>query len=134
MEVRRRRPQSRSGPEDWFTGEVWMDEIGWAPKPSRVQVLSVHFAPGARTAWHTHPVGQVLHVTEGEGRVQLQGELVQEIRAGDTVLVEAGEVHWHGASPGSFMTHIAVQEADADGVPTHWGEHVSDEEYLADPV
>jgi quercetin dioxygenase-like cupin family protein len=94
-------------------------------------VLSVHFAPRARTAWHRHPFGQVLHVTEGAGLVQSRGGEPEAIRAGDTVQAGAGEWHWHGAGPGTFMTHLAVQEADENGQTSEWGEHVTDDEYRA---
>jgi len=133
MEVTRERRESGRGPAERFTGEVWMDEVAAALAPSRVRFLSVHFAPGARTAWHTHPVGQVLHVTEGEGRVQRRDGPVELIRTGDTVLIEPGEEHWHGAAPETFMTHIAVHEVDAEGNAADWGEHVTDEEYLTEP-
>ena len=129
MEIRRKRADTRPGPRDWFTGQVWMDEIATPGPPSRVRMLSVHFAPGGRTAWHHHPFGQILHVTEGEGLVQRRGGGREPIRAGDTVQAEAGEWHWHGAGPGTFMTHLAVQEADDDGQTTYWGEHVTDDEY-----
>ena len=89
----------------------------------------MHFTPGARTAWHEHPRGQILHVLEGSGRVQSRGGPVEEIRAGDTVVAEPGEWHWHGAGPGAFMTHLALQEAGDDGAHAHWGDHVSDEDY-----
>ena len=121
MEIRRKRADTRPGPRDWFTGQVWMDEIATPGPPSRVRMLSVHFAPGGRTAWHHHPFGQILHVTEGEGFVQRRGSGREPIRAGDTVQAEAGEWHWHGAGPGTFMTHLAVQEADEDGQTTYWG-------------
>jgi quercetin dioxygenase-like cupin family protein len=135
MEISRTRPESQRGPADWFTGEVWLDAIDpGAPLPSRMRALSVHFSPGARTAWHTHPFGQVLYVVEGVGRAQAEGGPVQEIRAGDTVRFAANESHWHGASPGTFMTHLALQEADDQGVAADWGEQVSDADYLADPV
>jgi quercetin dioxygenase-like cupin family protein len=134
MEIRRTRPESGRGPEEWFTGEVWLDQIGEPlPAPSRMRALSVHFTPGARTAWHRHPLGQLLHVTEGIGRVQSKGGPVEEIRAGDTIRFEPDEEHWHGAAPSHFMTHLALQEADDEGVPAYWGEHVTDEEYLAAP-
>lgn len=133
MEIISEHPESGRGPVEWFTGEVWMDAVATAPPPSRVQVLSVHFAPGARTAWHKHPLGQVLYVTEGEGRAQRKGGPVEAIKAGDAVTFEAGEEHWHGAAPDRFMTHIAIQEADEQGMPVHWGEQVSDEDYLAEP-
>jgi quercetin dioxygenase-like cupin family protein len=129
MEIRRERADTRPGPREWFTGQVWMDEIATAGPPSRVRMLSVHFTPGGRTAWHHHPFGQILHVTEGEGLVQRRGGGREPIRAGDTVQAEAGEWHWHGAGPGTFMTHLAVQEADDDGQTTYWGEHVTDHEY-----
>jgi len=106
-----------------------MDEIAAPAPPARTRVLSVHFAPGARTAWHRHPFGQILHVTEGAGLVQSRDGEAEAIGAGDTVQAAAGEWHWHGAGPGTFMTHLAVQEADADGRTTEWGEHVTDEEY-----
>ena len=101
MEIRRKRADTRPGPRDWFTGQVWMDEIATPGPPSpRVRMLSVHFAPGGRTAWHHHPFGQILHVTEGEGLVQRRGGGREPIRAGDTVQAEAGEWHWHGGGPG----------------------------------
>lgn len=127
------RPSTQPGPADWFTGQVWLDEIASGPPPSRLRALRVHFSPGARTAWHAHPLGQVLHVLEGTGRVQRQGGGVSEIRAGDTVHAEPGEVHWHGAAPHSFMTHLAMQEAGPDGATTEWGDHVSEAEYQVTP-
>ncbi len=131
MEISRKRRDTIPGPKDWFTGSVWMDEIAAPAPPARTRVLSVHFAPGARTAWHYHPFGQVLHVTEGAGLVQSRGGGDPEpIRAGDTVNAEAGEWHWHGAGPATFMTHLAIQEADGDGQTAMWGNHVTDEEYL----
>jgi quercetin dioxygenase-like cupin family protein len=129
MEIRRKRADTAAGPRELFTGSVWMDEIAAAGAPGRIRVLSVHFAPGARTAWHRHPLGQVLHVTEGAGLVGRRDGQPEEIRAGDTVITEAGEWHWHGAGPGTFLTHLAVQGADEDGTTTVWGEHVADEEY-----
>jgi quercetin dioxygenase-like cupin family protein len=95
-----------------------------------LRAASVHFTPGARTAWHHHPNGQVLYVTEGIGRAQERGGEVIEIRAGDTVVIPAGAWHWHGASPDNFMTHIAMHEVGDDGKPAVWGEHVTDAEYL----
>ena len=132
MEIRRKRADTRPGPRDWFTGQVWMDEIATPGPPSRVRMLSVHFAPGGRTAWHRHPFGQILHVTEGEGLVQSRGGAREAIRARDTVQAGAGEWHWHGAGPSTFLTHLAVQEADEDGQTAYWGEHVTDDEYRAD--
>lgn len=134
MQLHRSRPDSKRGPADWFTGEVWLDEIALARPPSRMQALSVRFTPGARTAWHTHPFGQVLLVTDGEGRAQSRGGPVQVIRPGDVLRFDPGEEHWHGAAPTRFMTHVAIQEADDEGRPTHWGEHVADEDYLAEPA
>ena len=122
---------TRRGPEKWFTGEVWMDEYVRGTGDSRVQALRVTFAPGARTAWHTHPIGQTLHVLNGTGRVQLRGEPVRTIYPGDTVQIAAGEMHWHGAAPDSLMTHLAIQEADASGENVQWSEYVTDAEYNA---
>src|SRR5262245_37604519 len=133
MEVKRDRSESARGPKDWFTGDVYLDALATPAPPSRVGVLSVHFTPGARTAWHRHPFRQILYVLEGEGRAQRKGGPVEAIRAGDVVRFEPDEEHWHGASPSHLMTHIAVQEADDDGIPAYWGDHVSDEDYLADP-
>lgn len=95
--------------------------------------MSVHFSPGARTAWHRHPLGQVIHVTEGVGRVQREGGPVEVIRPGDSVRFDADEEHWHGAAPSRFMTHIAIQEVDDQGTAAYWGEHVGDAQYLAGP-
>lgn len=119
----------RKGPEDWFTGNVWIDEVATGAAPSRLRANLVSFEPAARTAWHKHPVGQALHVVSGVGRVQLQGAPAQEIRPGDSVWIEPGEVHWHGAAPGRTMVHLAMQEADANGESVVWLEHVTDEEY-----
>ncbi len=130
MEITRDRPPSTPGPADWFTGEVWVDAIATSPPPSRVRLVSVHFAPAARTAWHTHPVGQVIHVTEGVGLVQRRGGPVEVIRAGDTVHFQPDEDHWHGAAPDNFMTHLAMHEASDAGEHVVWGAHVTDAEYL----
>ncbi len=123
MEVQPKKP-SIKGPSEWFTGEVWLDPIAQAAAPSRLSVNAVHFTPGARTAWHSHSGGQILHVTEGEGLVQSRGEAVVTIRPGDVVHTPADEWHWHGATPDHFMTHLSLTEGDA-----HWGEHVTDTEY-----
>jgi quercetin dioxygenase-like cupin family protein len=112
------------GPAEWFTGDVWIDRIVNAVAPSRLSVGAVHFTPGARTAWHSHALGQVLYVTEGEGRVQTRGEPIVPISAGDVVRTPADEWHWHGASPDHFMTHLSMTEGQA-----HWGDHVTDAEY-----
>ena len=119
----------RKGPEAYFTGTVWIDEVITTPAPARVSAAMVSFSPGARTAWHTHPVGQSLHVISGVGRVQLKGELMREIHPGDTVWIEPGEEHWHGAAPDRTMTHLAIQESDHTGGFVVWLKHVTDEEY-----
>lgn len=129
MEITRNRPSSVRGNADWFTGEVWVDPLATGAAPSRVRLVSVHFCPGARTAWHTHPVGQVLHITEGVGLVQRRGGPVETVRAGDTVHFPPDEDHWHGAAPGNFMTHLAMHEVDDAGAHVVWGAHVTDEEY-----
>lgn len=123
------RPTKR-GPENYFTGSALQDPI--LEEPDRVRALSVSFAPAARTAWHTHPLGQTLFVVSGVGRVQLAGEPVREIRPGDTVWIAPDERHWHGAAPDCAMNHIAFQE-QKDGVSVEWQEHVSDADYSAAP-
>ena len=115
---------------DYFTGEVRQDPLNEMDAPGRVKIVSVTFEPGARTAWHTHPLGQTLIVTAGMGLVQLEGGAVQEIRAGDVVSIKPGERHWHGAGPRTAMTHIAVHEA-IDGRSADWSDRVTDEEYAA---
>jgi quercetin dioxygenase-like cupin family protein len=125
---------TRSGPEDWFTGQVWMEELAAPPAPSRVHLLRVHFTPGARTAWHRHGLGQVLYVTEGVGLVQRRGTPPRVIRAGDVVWFEPDEDHWHGAAPDHFMTHLALHELGPDGNVADWGEQVTDAEYLLPPI
>ena len=114
---------------DYFTGTVWQDPIIEADEPARVRALRVSFEPEARTAWHTHPLGQTLHVISGIGLMGLRNEAPQLIKAGDTVWIPPGEEHWHGASAANSMTHIAIQEALNGGVAT-WLEKVSDEEYV----
>lgn len=121
------RPSSK-GPADWFTGTVRLDPLFDAPEPARAAGASVTFEPGARTAWHTHPFGQTLIVVSGVGRVQRWAGALEEIRPGDVVWFAPGEKHWHGASPTTAMTHIAIQER-LDGKPVDWMEHVSDEQY-----
>ena len=129
MEIRRSGSQpSGRGPAEWFTGTVRIDPLFGANAPARAAGNAVTFEPGARTAWHTHPLGQVLVVTAGFGLAQREGGPVEEIRPGDVVRFEPGEKHWHGASPTTAMTHIAVQEA-LDGRAVEWLEHVSDEQY-----
>jgi quercetin dioxygenase-like cupin family protein len=122
----------RRGPAEWFTGTVWIDDVVTAGAPARFNAARVSFEPGARTAWHTHPMGQALHVLSGVGLVQLKGEAAQVIRPGDSVWIEAGEVHWHGAAPGHTMVHLAIQEKDASGSAVVWMEHVTDAEYGAE--
>jgi quercetin dioxygenase-like cupin family protein len=120
---------SRKGPAEWFTGTVWIDQIVEAEKPSRVRLARVSFEPGARTAWHTHPLGQVLHVLSGSGLVQEEGGPVREIHPGDTVEIPPHACHWHGAGPANTMVHLALQEANDEGVHVSWMEHVTDEQY-----
>ena len=119
---------SVKGPAEWFTGTVRIDPLFQAHEPARAAGASVTFEPGARTAWHTHPVGQTLIVTAGVGRVQVWGGRIEEIRRGDVVWFPPGEKHWHGAGPTIAMTHIAIQEAK-DGKVVEWMEHVTDEQY-----
>ncbi|SMB79139.1 (R)-mandelonitrile lyase [Deinococcus hopiensis] len=119
---------SHKGPADWFTGTVRIDGLFVAHEPARAAGNAVTFEPGARTAWHTHPLGQTLIVTAGMGWVQRDGGPIEEIRPGDVVWFGPGERHWHGASPTTAMTHIAIQEA-LDGKAVEWLEHVTDEEY-----
>ncbi len=119
---------SQAGPADYFTGTVRIDPLDALPAPARVSCAAVTFEPGARSAWHTHPLGQTLFVTSGLGRAQRDGGPIEEIRPGDVVWFEPGEKHWHGASPTSAMSHIAVQEK-RDGSPVDWMEHVTDAQY-----
>lgn len=131
MEIKRSGSQpSGKGPADWFTGAVRIDPLASPPDPARVTAAMVTFEPGARTAWHTHPLGQTLIVTTGCGWVQLDGKAVQEIRPGDVVWIAPGEKHWHGATRTTAMTHIAIQEK-LDGKAVDWLEQVSDEQYNA---
>lgn len=119
---------SVDGPEEYFTGDVRIDPLFDAQDDARAAAASVTFEPGARTAWHTHPLGQRLVVTDGRGLVQREGGPIREVRAGDVVWFPPGERHWHGATPENAMTHIAVQE-ERDGTAVAWGAHVTDEEY-----
>ena len=129
MEIRRIGTQaSTKGPTDWFTGTVRIDPLFQAPAPARVQGVSVTFEPGARTAWHTHPLGQTLIITAGCGWVQRDGEPIEEARPGDVIWFPPGEKHWHGATPTTAMTHIAIQE-QLDGKAVDWMEKVSEEQY-----
>jgi quercetin dioxygenase-like cupin family protein len=120
------------GPAEWFTGDVWLDAVARGEEPSRVRVNAVHFTPSARTAWHSHALGQTLYVTEGRGLMQSQGGDIEEIRAGDIVYTPADEWHWHGAARDHFMTHLSITEGVAPGAArpeSDWGEHVTDQEY-----
>lgn len=126
------RPSKRAR-SDWFTGTVWQDPIIEAPEPARVRSLRVGFEPGARTAWHTHPLGQTLYVLSGVGLVGLRDSAPRIIRAGDTVWIPPGEEHWHGATPTVGMVHLSMQEAD-DGRVADWLDLVADEDYLVPPV
>ncbi len=131
MDIRRSGSQpSGKGPEAYFTGTVRIDPLFQPTEPARAGGASVTFEPGARTAWHTHPLGQTLMVTAGCGRAQREGGSIEEIRPGDVVWFPPGEKHWHGAAPATAMTHIAIQEQQ-DGSPVTWMEHVTDEQYLA---
>jgi quercetin dioxygenase-like cupin family protein len=119
---------TRRAPKEWFTGTVLQDPIIAAEAPARIVVNRVSFEPGARTAWHTHPLGQTLYVISGVGRIQTKGGSVREIRPGDVVWIPPGEKHWHGGAPTTGMTHIAMQES-LDGKAVDWMEHVTDAEY-----
>ncbi len=131
VQITRNSVETAPGPADWFTGDVYIDAVAAPSEQSRVQAASVHFTPGARTAWHTHPNGQTIFVAEGVGRAQRRGGPIEVIRSGDRVFFEPGEEHWHGAAPDRFMTHIAIQQVDQAGSAVTWGAHVSDEEYSA---
>jgi quercetin dioxygenase-like cupin family protein len=130
VEVHSKEPTVK-GPDQRFTGDVWIDGIVRGEEPSRVRVSAVRFMPSARTAWHSHAVGQTLYVTEGRGLVQSRGGERVEIRAGDIIRTPADEWHWHGAAPGHFMTHLSITEATPGDVrpEADWGDHVTDAEY-----
>jgi quercetin dioxygenase-like cupin family protein len=129
MRITRTSTPTMAGPADWFTGTVFVDSIATPSERTRLGAAMVHFAPGARTAWHTHPHGQTIFVTEGVGLCQRRGGPIEEIRPGDRVFFAPGEEHWHGAAPDRFMTHLAMQEADDAGSPVTWLAQVTDEEY-----
>lgn len=129
MQITRSLARTTKGSADWFTGDVYLDTVAEVAPPWRTAAAAVHFTPGARTAWHTHPLGQTLYVTEGVGLCQREGGPIEEIRPGDRIFFEPGENHWHGAAPHRFMLHIAMHEADQSGSVVTWGRHVSDEEY-----
>jgi quercetin dioxygenase-like cupin family protein len=126
------KPPTAKGPANMFTGDVFLDAIVQGKEPSRVRVNAVRFTPGARTAWHSHAVGQTLYVTEGRGRIQARGGSISEIRPGDIISTPSGEWHWHGAAPDHYMTHLSITEGvapDDDRPESDWGEHVTDDEY-----
>ena len=131
--VRAAKGETKQAPADWFVGTVWQDQVFVPEDPSRLRVTRVTFTPGGRTNWHTHAVGQVLYVLSGAGRYQLEGEPVQEILPGDTVIIPAGARHWHGAGPDCMMCHLALSESDETGAAADWLEPVSDEDYNAAP-
>jgi quercetin dioxygenase-like cupin family protein len=133
MEITRNSLETGAGPADWFTGAVFIDTVATPSPGSRVSASRVHFTPAARTAWHTHPNGQTIYVTDGVGLAQRRGGPVEVIRPGDRVFFQPGEEHWHGAAPNRFMTHLAMLEVGDDGTPATWGDHVTDEEYGAAP-
>src|SRR5256886_6695375 len=134
MQVTRNKIATAAGPSDWFTGTVFIDTVAAPADGSRLSASSVHFTPGARTAWHTHPKGQTIYVTEGVGLAQTRGGPIEVIRPGDRVVFEPGEEHWHGAAPDRFLTHLAMLEVDDEGNSATWGEHVADEEYDTAPA
>jgi quercetin dioxygenase-like cupin family protein len=134
MEISRTRPDTKRGPEEWFTGAVYMDFIALPEGSSRLRALSVHFTPGARTAWHTHPVGQTLYCLSGVGRYQREGEPVQALHPSDTVQIPPGVRHWHGAAPDRLFSHLAMSENNDKGEGTAWFEHVSDSDYAKPPA
>jgi quercetin dioxygenase-like cupin family protein len=131
MKITRNSLDTIRGLSDWFTGAVFIDTVAEVTDDSRFAAASVHFTPGARTAWHMHPYGQTIFVTEGLGLCQRRDGRVEVIRPGDRVFFEPAEDHWHGAAPDRFMTHIAMQQVDESGSAVMWGEHVTDEEYTA---
>jgi quercetin dioxygenase-like cupin family protein len=131
LEITRSTSATAKGPAEWFTGDAYIDAVAAPAPPWRTAAAIVHFNPGARTAWHTHPLGQTIFVTEGVGLCQREGGPIEEIRPGDRVFFEPGENHWHGAAHDRFMAHIAMQETDDSGSAVSWGRHVTDDEYGA---
>jgi quercetin dioxygenase-like cupin family protein len=134
MEITRNSIETAAGPSDWFTGAVFLDAVATPTSASRVSASNVHFTPGARTAWHTHPNGQTIYVLEGVGLAQRRGGPIEVIRPGDRVFFEPGEEHWHGAAATRFMTHLAMLQVDDGGTSANWGPHVTEEEYAAAPA
>jgi quercetin dioxygenase-like cupin family protein len=133
MQITRTTVDTQKGPADWFTGDVYIDAVAAPEATSTFAAALVHFTPGARTAWHTHPNGQTIYVLEGVGLAQRRGGPIEVIRPGDRVFFEPAEVHWHGAAATRFMVHIAMVDVDDEGNAATWGDHVSDEEYTAAP-
>ena len=134
MQITRNSIETMAGPSEWFTGAVYIDAVATPSERFRLQAASVHFTPGARTAWHTHPNGQTIYVIEGICLCQSRGGPIDVIRPRDRVYFEPGEEHWHGAPSNRLMTHLAMQEVDDQGSAVTWGEHVTDEEYAAAPA
>jgi quercetin dioxygenase-like cupin family protein len=134
MQITRSSIDTRVGEGDWFTGAVYVDAVAVPSGTSRVMASNVHFTPGARTAWHTHPNGQTIFVLEGVGHAQRRGGPVEVIRPGDRVFFEPGEEHWHGAAATRFMLHLAIVQVDDEGNSATWGDHVTDAEYGAAPA
>jgi quercetin dioxygenase-like cupin family protein len=134
MQVTRSSVDTAAGPSDWFTGAVYLDAVAVPAGAARLSASCVHFTPGARTAWHTHPNGQTIYVLEGVGLAQRRGGAVEVIRPGDRVFFEPGEEHWHGAAATRFMTHLAMLEVDDRGNNATWGDHVTDGEYAEAPA
>jgi quercetin dioxygenase-like cupin family protein len=134
LQISRNTVETGRGPEDWFTGAVYIDTVATPAGSSHVSAGSVHFTPGARTAWHTHPNGQTIWVTDGVGLCQRRGGAIEVIRPGDRVFFEPGEEHWHGAAASRFMSHVAMLQVDEQGTSATWGDHVSDDEYDAAPA
>jgi quercetin dioxygenase-like cupin family protein len=133
MQITRNMLDTSEGPSDWFTGTVYIDTIAAPSDASQIGAAVVHFTPGARTAWHRHPRGQTIWVTEGVGLCQREHGTVEVIRPGDRVFFEPGENHWHGAAPNRFMSHVAMQQADDEGNVVEWARHVTDTEYAQEP-
>src|SRR5205085_6912327 len=133
MKITRNTLETNRGPSDWFTGAVYVDAVAAPSGDWRIGAACVHFTPGARTAWHTHPHGQTIWVSEGVGLCQRRGGPIEVIRPGDRVFFEPGEDHWHGAAPNRLMTHVAMQQADEGGNVVEWGDRVTDAEYGAAP-
>jgi quercetin dioxygenase-like cupin family protein len=134
MQLTRSSLKTTPGPAEWFTGAVFIDLVATPTGHSRITASSVHFTPGARTAWHTHPNGQTIFVTEGVGLAQRRRAPIEVIRPGDRVFFEPGEHHWHGAAPNRFMTHLAMLDVDDKGNTATWADQVTDAEYAAAPA